>query len=277
VGLLNVLEERDVQIRGFTIRLPLDVLLVATANPEDYTNRGRIITPLKDRFGAQIRTHYPPDTETEMAIVAQEAEPPPTGPGIPAVSVPPFMAEIVAELSQLARQSPQLNQHSGVSVRLSIANQETLAANALRRSLRLGEAEAVPRLSDLPALVASTQGKVEIEALEEGREERILHALLAAAVLAVFRRRVASQQAATVATAFEGSTVVHTGDDLPASAYADALRAVPALGDAVRGLIDGEAPGMVAAATELVLEGLHLSKRLNKDAAGDRATYRGRR
>ena len=149
VGLLNVLEERDVQIRGFTVRLPLDVVLVATANPEDYTNRGRIITPLKDRFGAQIRTHYPEDTETELAIVHQEARPPDRDPGGPRVEVPAFMAEIVAELSQLARQSPHVNQRSGVSVRLSISNYETLAANAVRRALRLGEPDAVPRVSDL--------------------------------------------------------------------------------------------------------------------------------
>ena len=140
VGLLNVLEERDVQIRGFTVRLPLDVVLVATANPEDYTNRGRIITPLKDRFGAQIRTHYPEDTDTELAIVHQEARPPMSAEGGPRVEVPDFMAEIVAELSQLARQSPHVNQRSGVSVRLSISNYETLAANAVRRSLRLGRA-----------------------------------------------------------------------------------------------------------------------------------------
>ena len=175
-----MLEERDVQIRGFTVRLPLDVVLVATANPEDYTNRGRIITPLKDRFGAQIRTHYPEDTETELAIVHQEARPPMSAAGGPAVEVPDFMAEIVAELSQLARQSPHVNQRSGVSVRLSISNYETLAANAVRRALRLGEPDAVPRISDLGALIASTQGKIEIETLEEGREERILQGLLSA-------------------------------------------------------------------------------------------------
>ena len=194
VGLLNVLEERDVQVRGFTVRLPLDIVLVATANPEDYTNRGRIITPLKDRFGAQIRTHYPQDTETELAIIDQEARPPVEPPGGPSVEVPDFMAEVVAELSQLARQSPHVNQRSGVSVRLSISNYETLAANAVRRALRLGEPDAVPRVSDLGALVASTQGKIEIEALEEGREERILQGLLSAAVLAVFRRRCPTEQ-----------------------------------------------------------------------------------
>ena len=194
VGLLNVLEERDVQVRGFTVRLPLDIVLVATANPEDYTNRGRIITPLKDRFGAQIRTHYPPDTATELAIIHQEARPPVDAPGSPRVEVPAFMAEVVAELSQLARQSPHVNQRSGVSVRLSISNYETLSANAVRRALRLGEAQAVPRVSDLAALIASTQGKIEIESLEEGREDRILNGLVSAAVLTVFRRRCPTEE-----------------------------------------------------------------------------------
>jgi magnesium chelatase subunit I len=276
VGLLNVLEERDVQIRGFTVRLPLDVLLVATANPEDYTNRGRIITPLKDRFGAQIRTHYPPDTDVELAVVRQEAHPPAAVPGGPRLEVPEFMAEIVAELSQLARQSPHVNQRSGVSVRLSISNYETLAANAVRRALRLHEADAVPRVSDLAALVTSTQGKIEIEALEEGREERILQGLVSAAVLAVFRRRVPTEQLGAVVAAFDDTRVVHAGDDLPASAYAEMLSAMPALESPVLALAGGETPGAVASAAEFVLEGLHLSKRLNKEAAGGKATYRGR-
>jgi magnesium chelatase subunit I len=276
VGLLNVLEERDVQIRGFTVRLPLDLVLVATANPEDYTNRGRIITPLKDRFGAQIRTHYPPDTETELAIVHQEACPPVSSRGGPRVEVPDFMAEIVAELSQLARQSPHVNQRSGVSVRLSISNYETLAANALRRALRLGESDAVPRISDLGALVSSTQGKIEIEALEEGREERILQGLVSAAVLAVFRHRCPSQELGPVVSAFDATRVVHAGDDLPASAYRDTLAEVPTLEGPVLALAGGETPAAVASAAEFILEGLHLTKRLNKEAAGAKATYRGR-
>ncbi len=276
VGLLNVLEERDVQIRGFTVRLPLDLVLVATANPEDYTNRGRIITPLKDRFGAQIRTHYPFDTETELEIVRQEARQPVTTDGGPRVEVPDVMAEIVAEVSQLARQSPHVNQRSGVSVRLSISNYETLAANALRRALRLGETEAVPRISDLAAIVTSTQGKIEIEALEEGREERILQGLVSAAVLAVFRRRAPTDQLAAVVGAFDEARVVHAGDDLPAAAYGDVLADVPALEKPVLAVAGRETPGAVASATEFVLEGLHLTKRLNKEAAGGKATYRGR-
>jgi magnesium chelatase subunit I len=170
VGLLNVLEERDVQIRGHRIRLPLDIVLIATANPEDYTNRGRIITPLKDRFGAQIRTHYPPDARTEMSIVrhetGQDRAEDEAGPGTdaadgPVVVMPAYLEEVVAEISQQARRSSHLNQRSGVSVRLTIANHETLVANAVRRALRQGEDVAVPRVSDLGALVPSTTGKVE--------------------------------------------------------------------------------------------------------------------
>ena len=284
VGLLNVLEERDVQIRGHRVRLPLDIVLVATANPEDYTNRGRIITPLKDRFGAQIRTHYPPDAATELRIAELEADLPGRGGadgpgtvGAPRVVVPAFMAEVVAELSQLARQSPHLNQRSGVSVRLTIANYETLVANATRRALRNGETEAVPRVSDLQSLISSTQGKVEIESLEEGREEAVLSQLLHAAVLLVFRRRVHLADPQAVVGAFTEDTVVHAGDDLPSVAYAETLDRVPALSAPVRSLTGGsEDPAVVASATEFILEGLHLTKRLNKEAAGPRATYRGR-
>jgi magnesium chelatase subunit I len=283
VGLLNVLEERDVQIRGHRVRLPLDIVLVATANPEDYTNRGRIITPLKDRFGAQIRTHYPPDAATELRIAQLEADLPGAPGGVPGdhegprVEVPDFMAEVVAELSQLARESPHLNQRSGVSVRLTIANYETLVANATRRALRNGESEAVPRVSDLQALVSSTQGKVEIESLEEGREQVLLGQLVSAAVLLVFRRRVVLEDPQGVIAAFSTDTVVHAGDDLPASAYAATLGQIPALSAPVLALTGGsEDPGVVASAVEFLLEGLHLTKRLNKEAAGGRATYRGR-
>ncbi len=277
VGLLNVLEERDVQIRGHRIRLPLDVMLVATANPEDYTNRGRIITPLKDRFGAQIRTHYPLDTRTEMAVMRSEAELPQHG---PPVTVPAYLEEVVAEISQLARRSPHLNQRSGVSVRLTIANYETLVANALRRALRTGEPVAVPRVSDLSALVSSTQGKVEVEALEEGREHEVVAQLASAAVLAVFRRRVTLADPGAVVASFEAEQVVHAGDDLPAAEYLAVLRDMPALEPPTRALAGPEAaesPALLASALEFLLEGLHLTKRLNKDASGARALYRSRK
>ena len=187
------------------------------------------------------------------------------------------MAEVVAELSQLARQSPHLNQRSGVSVRLTIANYETLVANATRRALRNGEAEAVPRVSDLQSLISSTQGKVEIESLEEGREAVILGQLINAAVLLVFRRRVHIAEPQTVVAAFTEDTVIHAGDDLASSAYGETLERVPALSAPVLALTGGsEDPAMVASAAEFILEGLHLTKRLNKEAAGPRATYRGR-
>jgi magnesium chelatase subunit I len=275
VGLLNVLEERDVQIRGYKVRLPLDVMLVASANPDDYTNRGRIITPLKDRFGSQIRTHYPLDVETEVTIARQESRPFEL-PGV-RVSVPDYLGEIVATLSHLARSSPHVNQRSGVSVRLTVANAEVLLANATRRALRLGETEVVPRVSDLDALVASTAGKIEIESLEEGRDEAIIANLLKAAVLTVFKDRFNLGALMEVVGSFDEGRIVHAGDDIPSSAYAELAASVPAMREHVSSLTgDDESPAAVASAVEFILEGLHLSKRLNKDQAAGRASYRAR-
>jgi magnesium chelatase subunit I len=275
VGLLNVLEERDVQVRGYKIRLPLDVMLFASANPEDYTNRGRIITPLKDRFGAQIRTHYPLDVDTEMDIVAQEATP------IEAeglrIDVPAYMAEVVATLSQLARSSPHINQRSGVSVRLTVANTETLVANATRRALIQGETDVVPRVSDLEALASSTAGKVEIESIEEGRDGQIVDHLVKSAVLTVFKEQFSADQLRGVIDAFDGDLVVAAGDDVSSADYVELVTRTDALRGPVHQLTGGdESAASVAAAVEFVLEGLHLSKRLNKEAVGARAQYRGR-
>ncbi len=274
VGLLNVLEERDVQVRGYKLRLPLDVMLVASANPEDYTNRGRIITPLKDRFGAQIRTHYPLDVETEIAVIEQEAVP--LGNVGVRIDVPSYMTEIVATLSHLARQSSQINQRSGVSVRLSVANYETLTASAARRALRLGESEASPRISDLESLAASTAGKVEIETIDEGRDGQVVERLIKGAVLAVFKERVPMERLRDAVAAFDEGVVIHTGEDVASGRFVEALVAVPSLRQAVSDLAGSESPAAIASAAELVLEGLHLSKRLNKDSAGPRATYRAR-
>ena len=193
VGLLNLLEERDVQIRGHRVRLPLDVFIVATANPEDYTNRGRIITPLKDRYGAQIRTHYPASVEQEIEIMAQEARVPTVADGLDETAglplhVASFMHEIIAEITHAARRSPDVNQRSGVSVRASIANYETLTANAVRRALTLDEPEAAPRISDLAYILPSFQGKLEVEAMEEGDEARVIARIVQTAVKAVFGR-----------------------------------------------------------------------------------------
>jgi magnesium chelatase subunit I len=275
VGLLNVLEERDIQVRGYKIRLPLDILLVASANPEDYTNRGRIITPLKDRFGSQIRTHYPLEIETELAIVRQEARSPSVG-GID-VRMPDYLDEVITTVSHLARASTHVNQRSGVSVRLSVTNHEVVAANALRRALRSGERVVVPRVDDLEALAASSGGKIEIESLDEGREGAIFENLVKGAVLTVFKEKVAPEQTRDVVAAFEEGVIAHTGEDVASSDLAALVETVPALRPPVAALTAGdESPAAVAAAVSFVLEGLHLSKRLNKDTSGTSATYRSR-
>ena len=216
VGLLNILEERDVQIRGFVVRLPLDLYVVASANPEDYTSRGRIITPLKDRLGSQIRTHYPRTLEHEMAIVRQEKHRFEAEPGIPTVVVPPFMEEFVAELTHMARRSPEISQRSGVSVRVSVANAEVLEAAALKRAVRLGEPVGAPRISDLGAVVASTVGKVELESIgDEAPEDRIVERLITKALHATFSRRASLDDLEGVVEAFEDGFTVETGDRTP--------------------------------------------------------------
>jgi magnesium chelatase subunit I len=262
VGLLNVLEERDVQIRGYKVRLPLDIMLVASANPEDYTSRGRIITPLKDRFGAQIRTHYPLDLGAEVAVIHQEAAPAVVE-GVSA-EVPTYMSEVVASISQLARQAPQVNQRSGVSVRLGVANYETLVAAATRRALRLGEPDAVPRVSDLPALVASTAGKVELDSLDEEGDAELMARLARQAVLGVFRSWVDQAELVEAVAGLDDGSSIEVGDDLPSARYLEVLGRHPKFRVPVAKLAGSESPAQLAAATELVLEGLHLSKRLNK-------------
>ncbi len=276
VGLLNVLEERDVQVRGYKIRLPLDVMLVASANPEDYTNRGRIITPLKDRFGSQIRTHYPLDTTTEVAIAATESRPL-TLDGVEVV-LPDFMAEIVAEISQLARASHEVNQRSGVSVRMTVANAEVLVASAVRRALRLEEKVAAPRICDLDALAASTAGKIELDTIDDDAGDAVFAHLVAAAVLGVFKERVPMETLNDVVAGFDDGSIVSTGDDVTVADYVALVETNPALAQAIDALTESDSPDAVrASGVELVLEGLHLSRRLNKDADGVRADYRSRR
>ena len=276
VGLLNILEERDVQIRGYTIRLPLDLFVVASANPEDYTSRGRIITPLKDRLGSQIRTHYPRTIDDEIAIMLQERELF-AADGGPLLVEPRFMLELVAEVSQLARRSPEVSQRSGVSVRVSVANIEALAASALKRAVRLGEASAAPRISDLGALVATTAGKIELETLgDESPEERVVDRLLTRAVHNVFGRHVELDELDELVEAFERGLSFSTGERQSLDNYARRLPELPGLAAAVRRLgADGD-PAATASAVEFVLEGLHLNRRLNKDRAADGvAHYRG--
>jgi magnesium chelatase subunit I len=281
VGLLNILEERDVQVRGFTIRLPLDLLVVASANPEDYTSRGRIITPLKDRLGSQIRTHYPRSLEHEIAIMRQEKQAFPEQAEIPPVATPGFMEELVAELTSLARRAPEISQRSGVSVRVSIANLEVLEAAAIKRAVRLREPTAAPRVSDLGAVLAATTGKVEVETVgEDTPEERIVERLVTKSVFATFNRRASLDRLAPVIEAFEDGLVIETGERVPSREYVRWMGEVPGLRDAVVRLgtfdaTDGaEEPALVASAVEFLLEGLHLQRRLNKDRGASGVTYR---
>ncbi|HUR16476.1 MAG TPA: sigma 54-interacting transcriptional regulator [Candidatus Limnocylindrales bacterium] len=274
VGLLNVLEERDVQVRGYTIRLPLDVFVVASANPEDYTSRGRIITPLKDRLGSQIRTHYPRTIDDEVQIMLQERTPL-AGEGIPKLEEPPFMVELIAELTHLARRSPEVSQRSGVSVRVSIANLETVCANAVKRAVRLAEESAAPRISDLPALVASTAGKIELETLgDETPEERVVDRLLGRAVNNVFSRLVDIDALDEVVEAFEEGLSIEAGETVPAADYVRWMQETHGLEPIVRSLGATGSPAQVASAVEFVLEGLHLNRRLNKDRSGGGSRYR---
>jgi magnesium chelatase subunit I len=255
------------------------VMLMASANPEDYTNRGRIITPLKDRFGSQIRTHYPLDVQTEVDIMRQEAVALDivTAAGAVKVIVPDYLTEVVATFSHLARASNQVNQRSGVSVRLSVSNYEALAANALRRGLRSGERTIVARVDDLDALAASSMGKIEIESLDEGRDGAIMEHLIKGAVLTVFKEVVPPEHTRAVVDAFEEGAVAHTGEGVTSEELARLVEEVDALRAPVAALTGGdESPAAVGAAIEFVLEGLHLSKRLNKDSSGASATYRGR-
>jgi len=277
VGLLNILEERDVQIRGFTVRLPLDLFVVASANPEDYTSRGRIITPLKDRLGTQVRTHYPRTLDHELAIVHQEKQRFEPGEGEPAVVVPAFIDELLAELTHLARRSPEISQRSGVSVRVTVANSEVLEAAALRRAIRLGESVGAPRISDLGAVIASTVGKIELESVgDEAPEERIVERLITKALFATFGRRVAVDDLDDVVLAFEDGLVVETGDRVASRDYVRWAHEVPGLLTAVRRLdpfdvTDGaEEPAVVASAVEFIL----LSRRINKDRSGAAVVYR---
>jgi magnesium chelatase subunit I len=269
VGLLNLLEERDVQIRGHKVRLPIDVFIVATANPEDYTNRGRIITPLKDRYGAQIRTHYPEYIHQEIEIVEHEANVPELADY--QFNVPDFMKEIIAEVTHHARRSPDINQRSGVSVRASISNYEVLVANALRRALVLNESEVAPRISDLQYITPSFQGKVEFEAMEDGQEDKITNKIIQAATKAVFDRRHELHDLQTIAEAFNDGLTIEIGEAVYAEDYATIIDKVPGMAER----IVADTPGTRAAEAEFLLEGLHLNKLLNKYAVSGRATYSG--
>ncbi|MEV6690321.1 sigma 54-interacting transcriptional regulator [Micromonospora sp. NPDC051196] len=297
VALLNVLEERDIQVRGYQLRLPLDLLLVASANPEDYTNRGRIITPLKDRFGAEIRTHYPADLELELALIRQEAE--------LVAEVPEHVLEMLARFARAVRESPSVDPRSGVSARFAIAAAETVAAAALRRASLLAAVspddaevltggpsstgdvnegpflapEAVARVGDAVSVTSTLRGKVEFESGEEGREIEILGHLLRTATAETFRARLAGLDLTGFTVLVEDGKAIETGELVPATDLLGQVGTVPGLAKVLDrlGVGDAPSPGQAAAAVEFVLEGLHLSRRLGKDVTDSgRTRYGGR-
>ena len=267
VAMFNVLEERDIQIRGYSLRLPLDLLLVATANPEDYTNRGRIITPLKDRFGAEIRTHYQEEVSDEVRLIQQEAE--------TVADVPEHLVEVLARFTRGLRESSAVDQRSGVSARFSIAATESVSASALRRAARAGEAEAVARICDVPTVVPTLLGKVEFEMGEEGRERDVLDHLLRLATAETFRARLGGLDLSGFTERFAEGEIVETGELVPAADLLAQIGTTPGLSKVLDRLGHGDdaGPGQVAAAVEFVLEGLHLTRRLDKDTVAGRTVY----
>jgi len=271
VSLLNVLEERDIQVRGYQLRLPLDLMLLASANPEDYTNRGRIITPLKDRFGAEIRTHYPLDLDLEIDLMRQEAR--------LVANVPEHLMEVVARYTRAVRESPAIDARSGVSARFAIAAAETIAASALRRAALLGEAEAVSRIGDAVTVTSTLRGKVEFESGEEGRETEILAHLLRTATAETFRARLAGIDLSGFTNLVAEGEVIETGELVAAADVLRQVGTVPGLAKVLGRLGLGDAPtrGEAASGVEFVLEGLHLSRRLSKDLTDDGRTVYGSR
>lgn len=267
VAMLNVMEERDIQVRGYVLRLPLDVLVLASANPEDYTNRGRIITPLKDRFGAEIRTHYPRELEAEIAVTRQEAQ--------LVAEVPDHLIEVLARFTRNLRESSAVDQRSGVSARFTIAGAETIAASALHRAALQGEDEPVARVVDLETAVEVLGGKIEFESGEEGRELDILTHLLRTAIADTVRHLVRGIDFGPLVRAVEGGAEIATGEQMTASDFLDGL---PVLGesdlyDDVFERLGATSDGERAAALELALEGLYLARKIGKDTAGGATVY----
>nr|WP_277835204.1 ATP-binding protein [Rhodococcus sp. D2-41] len=263
VAMLNVMEERDIQVRGYNLRLPLDVLLVASANPEDYTNRGRIITPLKDRFGAEVRTHYPLEVADEIAVIGQESE--------TVAEVPEYLFEVLARLTRMLRESSSVDQRSGVSARFAIAGAETVAAAALQRSARVGEPESVARPVDLGTVVPVLRGKVEFESGEEGRELELLEHLLRRATAETVRERLGGIDLAPLVTAVEDGGHVVTGELVSAAELLASLPDIEVI-DVIGFRLGARTAGERAAAVEFALEGLYLARRIAKETEDDGRT-----
>lgn len=271
VALLNVLEERDIQVRGYSLRLPLDMMIVASANPEDYTNRGRIITPLKDRFGAEIRTHYPLDLDVEVQLLKQEAQ--------TQAVIPHHLLDIVARFTRGVRESTAVDQRSGVSARFSIACVEELSGAALRRAAITGDVEPVARVSDLVDVVPALRGKVEFDVSEEGYEDETLELLARQAVADSWRAHLGGQGARPFLTRlvewFDEGNTLETSDVMSSAGILTAIGPVEGLGSVVSMVepdMDASA-GLTAAVIEFAAEGLWLTRRIDKDELDGTVTY----
>ena len=267
VAFFNIMEENDFQIKGFPVRLPLDILIVATANPEDYTNRGRIITPLKDRFDVQIRTHYPIEKKDEIKIMNQEVRKPNLN-GYDS-DVPDFIKEIIAETTFQARSSSEINQNSGVSCRVSIRSFEAIMGNALKRCLDLGEKEIVPRISDIESTYPAITGKLEMEYdILDTNGSEIIENLVKHAVKAVFDGYFNVDELSTLVESFQNGMSAEISQLQPSENYMDGLKIIPGMENAVAKIADISSPPLVASAIEFILEGLHLSNKLNREIKG---------
>ncbi len=264
VSMLNVMEERDIQVRGYTLRLPLDVLVVASANPEDYTNRGRIITPLKDRFGAEIRTHYPRELDAEVGVISQEAH--------LTATVPDYLLQIVARFARYLRESNSVDQRSGVSARFAIAAAETVAASARHRGALLGEDDPVARVVDLGTVIDVLRGKLEFESGEEGRELAVLEHLLRRATADTAQKALGGIDVGPLLAAVEGGSAVTTGEQVPAKNVLAALPGLPVV-DKIAERLNATTDGERAAALELALEALYLAKKIDKNTAEGETVY----
>jgi len=284
VGLFNVLEERDVQIRGFPVRLDLDLCMVFSANPEDYTNRGRIVTPLKDRLGSVIRTHYPLTREIGIAISDQNAWLERADNGLAALAIPIYIKQVVEEIARLARTSPHVNQQSGVSVRMSIANLENIVSNAERRAIKNHERWIVPRVSDLGFAAASSRGKLELTMAEdEGHEDKLIHRIIDEAVKNIFTLHVDARELRSIVDYFESGQSVEVGDTIPTRVVLERIGKVPGLRKRADELAAGEAASLsdreareaaAASAAEFILDGLHVHNKINKSAKAGSTSYR---
>jgi magnesium chelatase subunit I len=281
VGLFNVLEERDVQIRGYPVLLELDLCLVFSANPEDYTNRGRIVTPLKDRIGSVIRTHYPRSRDIGIAITDANAW---SQRDTTQVHVPAFMKEIVEEIARQARTNSAVNQQSGVSVRMSVCNYENLLSNAERRGLQLDDPHSVPRISDLSAVAASSRGKIELMMSDDdGQEDKVLESLIGLAVKAVFEAYFDPKALRPIVDWFEAGNTFPSGDHLPSSEYIRRMAEIPSLKREATAFVKKSAPtdlpqaatdAFTASVVEFILEGLFVCNRLSKHRKAGETIFR---